>query len=77
MNYTNRITSNPDIMLGKPIVKGTRISVEFILRKLSEGMTFEQMLSSYEHLKKEDIFAVLTYASDLIANEEVIIPQAS
>ncbi|MEM8567489.1 MAG: DUF433 domain-containing protein, partial [Bacteroidota bacterium] len=48
-----------------------------VLRKLSEGMTIEQMLASYSHLSKEDIYAALTYASDLIANEEVIIPQAS
>ena len=77
MNYINRITSDPSIMLGKPIVKGTRISVELILRKLSEGMSIDQMLSSYEHLSKEDVFATLTYASDLIANEEIIIPKVS
>jgi uncharacterized protein (DUF433 family) len=77
MNYIDRIISDPNIMLGKPIVKGTRISVELILRKLSKGMTIDQMLSSYEHLSKEDVFAALMYASDLIANEEIIIPKAS
>ncbi|MEM6526404.1 MAG: DUF433 domain-containing protein, partial [Bacteroidota bacterium] len=68
MNYTNRIIANPDIMLGKPVIKGTRITVALVLRKLSEGMTIEQMLASYSHLSKEDIYAALTYASDLIAN---------
>ncbi|MEM9858308.1 MAG: DUF433 domain-containing protein [Bacteroidota bacterium] len=77
MNYTNRIIANPNIMLGKPVIKGTRITVELVLRKLSEGMTIKQMLASYSQLSKEDIYAALTYASDLIANEEVIIPQAS
>ena len=77
MNYTDRIVINPLIMLGKPVVKGTRITVESILRKLSEGMSIEQLLTSYPHLSREDIFAALTYASDLIANEEIIIPHAS
>ena len=77
MNYANRIIINPGIMLGKPVIKGTRVTVELILRKLSEGMTIDQMLTSYAHLSKEDVYAALTYASDLIANEEIIIPQAS
>ena len=68
---------NPAIMLGKPVIKGTRITVEAILRKLSEGVSVEQLLTSYPHLSKEDIFAALTYASDLIANEEMIFPHAS
>lgn len=73
----NRIISDPGIMLGKPVIKGTRITVELILRKLSEGRTVDQILVSYPHLSKEDVYAALTYASDLIANEEVIIPKAS
>jgi uncharacterized protein (DUF433 family) len=77
MNYTDRVVTNPAIMLGKPVIKGTRITVELILRKLSEGMSIEQLLESYQHLSKEDILAALTYASDLIANEEIIIPHAS
>lgn len=77
MNYTDRVVTNPAIMLGKPVIKGTRITVELILRKLSEGMSIEQLLASYQHLSKEDILAALTYASDLIANEEIIIPHAS
>jgi len=77
MDYINKIVISPGIMLGKPVIKGTRITVELILRKLSDGMTIDQMLSSYSHLSKEDVYAALTYASDLIANEEVIIPEAS
>ena len=77
MDYTRRITHNPDIMLGKPVVKGTRITVELLLRKLSEGMPIEQILDAYPHLAREDVYAALTYASDLIANEEIIIPQPS
>jgi len=77
MNYSNKIIANPEVMLGKPVIKGTRITVELILRKLSDGMTVDQMIVSYPHLSKEDVYAALTYASDLIANEEIIIPISS
>ena len=77
MNYTDRIVIDPGIMLGKPVIKGTRITVELILRKLSEGLSIEQVIKAYPQLLKEDIYAALTFASDLIANEEVIIPKAS
>ena len=72
MNYRERITLNQDIMLGKPIIKGTRITVELILKKLSEGMTIDEMLSAYPHLKKEDILAALSYSADVISKEELI-----
>lgn len=77
MSYTNRVVTNPNLMLGKPVIKGTRITVELILRKLAEGMTQDQVLAAYPSLSNEDVYAALTYASDLIANEEVIIPDAS
>ena len=77
MDYTNRIVIDPAIMLGKPVIKGTRVTVELILRKLSDGLTIDQLLSSYSHLTKEDVYAALTFASDLIANEEIIVPQTS
>ncbi|MEO5350985.1 MAG: DUF433 domain-containing protein [Magnetococcus sp. YQC-3] len=72
MDYKNRITINPDIMLGKPIIKGTRISIELILKKLSEGITNSELLSAYPNLKKEDILAALSYSADVISMEELI-----
>ena len=72
MNYRRRITANPEIMLGKPIIKGTRITVESILRKLAEGMNINEILEAYPHLKKEDIMAVLSYSADVISKEEMI-----
>jgi len=72
MNYRERITANPEIMLGKPIIKGTRITVESILRKLAEGMNTNEILEAYPHLKKEDIMAVLSYSADVISKEEMI-----
>lgn len=71
-NYRERIVADPDIMLGKPIIKGTRITVELILKKLSEGMTFENLLKAYPHLTKDDIFAALSYSADVVSQEELI-----
>jgi uncharacterized protein (DUF433 family) len=72
MDYKSRIVSDYKILLGKPVIKGTRISVELILKKLSQGASMEDLLQAYPHITQEDVFAVLTYASDVIANEEVI-----
>ncbi|BCB97065.1 hypothetical protein JZK55_19870 [Dissulfurispira thermophila] len=71
-SYKERITANPDIMLGKPVIKGTRITVELILRKLSEGMTIEELLEAYPQLTREDILASIKYSADVIAEEELI-----
>jgi uncharacterized protein (DUF433 family) len=67
--YKNRITINPEIMLGKPVIKGTRIPVEMIVRKLGEGATMEDLLNGYPNLSKEDVQAALVYAADNLARE--------
>ncbi|MBM4053800.1 MAG: DUF433 domain-containing protein [Planctomycetes bacterium] len=72
MDYKERIIADSNIMLGKPIIKGTRITVEIILKKLSEGMTIEDLLVAYPHLTKEDILAALSYSADVISHEELI-----
>ena len=72
MYYKEHIELNPEIMLGKPIIKGTRITVELIMRKLAEGYSIDDLLKSYPHLKRGQIFAALEYAADLIANEEIL-----
>ena len=59
-------------MLGKPVIKGTRITVELILKKLAEGSTREDLIKMYPFLTKGDINAVLDYASEVISNEDVI-----
>ena len=69
--YQNRIMVDPKIMVGKPIIKGTRIAVEFILRLLAEGMTTKEILGNYPHLHKEDIQAVLEYAFEVVGREKV------
>lgn len=59
-------------MLGKPVIKGTRITVALILKKLSEGATMQQMIAGYPSLSEAAINAALAYASDVISNETVI-----
>ena len=73
MPRTNRIESNPKVMLGKPVIRGTRIPVELILRKLGEGASEADLLDAYPRLKRADIQAALSYAADTLAHEEVIV----
>jgi uncharacterized protein (DUF433 family) len=65
-----RIESNYTVMLGKPVIKGTRITVELILRKLGQGATISDVLEMYPNVTAEDIYACLIYSADNIANEE-------
>ncbi len=66
-----RVEINPKILCGKPIIKGTRISVELILEKLANGYNFNEIIYDYD-IAEEDIKAVLTYAYELVANEEIL-----
>ena len=72
MNYKKHIERNPEIMMGKPVIKGTRIGVELLVRKLADGYSIEDLLKSYPHLKKNQILAALEYAADMIANEDTL-----
>jgi uncharacterized protein (DUF433 family) len=67
MGTSNRIEINPDVMRGKPVIRGTRVTVELLLRKLSEGATEGSLLESYPHLTRDDIKAAIAYAADTIA----------
>ncbi len=67
-----RITANKDVLGGKPIIKGTRISVEFILELLASGVDEIEILRDYPHLTKEDIQACLEYAARSMKNEIVL-----
>jgi len=66
-----RITVNPKVMAGKPVIRGTRIPVEQVLRLLAQGMTIKQVLDDYPHLTKDDIMAALLYAAKITGKEEV------
>ncbi len=72
MDYKNFIVRNPEIMMGKPTIKGTRITVELIMRKLAGGYSVDELLESYPFLNLQQINAVFQFAAELIANEETI-----
>jgi uncharacterized protein (DUF433 family) len=70
---TNRIEINPKVMLGKPVIRNTRIPVELLIRKLSEGATEDELLDAYPRLTIDDIKAALAYAADTLAHETIIV----
>ena len=72
LNYKDYIVSDHKIMLGKPVIKGTRITVELILKKLSEAVSFSQLIEMYPQLNEIHIQAALDYASDVISKEEIL-----
>jgi len=67
----DRIEINPEVLCGKPVIRGTRISVELILEKLASGYNFKQIAQEYD-ITEEDIKAAITYAYGLVANEEIL-----
>jgi len=68
----DRITTDPDVMFGKPVIDGTRIPVERLLRKLGAGRSVASILEDHPHLDEEDIYAAVRFAADYMANEEVV-----
>jgi uncharacterized protein (DUF433 family) len=76
MTAHDRIELNPKVMLGKPVIRGTRIPVELIVRKLSEGANEKALLEAYPKLTADDVHAALRYAADSPAHEEVVLSAA-
>lgn len=66
-----RIVVNPKVMVGKPVIKGTRITVEAIVRRAAEGMSFDEILEDFPYITKEDIKSALLYAESLVAGEDI------
>jgi uncharacterized protein (DUF433 family) len=73
----DRIEMDPEVMLGKPVIRGTRIPVELILRKLAEGATETDLLGGYPRLNEADIKAALAYAVDTLSHEKTVLRTAS
>jgi uncharacterized protein (DUF433 family) len=71
-DWRDHITADPDILVGKPIIQGTRISVELILGRLANGWSFEQILESYPHITREDILAALAFAAEMMREDKYI-----
>ena len=77
MTLAERITMTPDVMQGKPVIRGTRITVDLILRKLAEGASEHDLLEAYPHLTIEDIRATLAYAADTVSHETILFTGAA
>jgi len=71
MTWQERVSINPEILVGKPVVKGTRIAVDFVIELLSQGWSEEEILKNYPTLTHEDILACLGYASAVLRSERV------
>jgi uncharacterized protein (DUF433 family) len=71
MNWRERIIVDPAILVGKPVVKGTRLAVEFIVGLLAQGWTEAEVLANYPALSREDILACLAYAAERMSSERV------
>jgi uncharacterized protein (DUF433 family) len=71
MKWQERIAIDPKVLVGKPVVKGTRLSVELVIDLLAAGWSHEQIMDSYPRLTEEDIRACLCYASELLHSEQV------
>jgi uncharacterized protein (DUF433 family) len=71
MDWRTRIVADPQVLVGKPVIKGTRISVELVMDLLAAGYTPQQVIEQYDHLTREDIQACLAYAKEVIRSERV------
>ncbi len=69
MDYRTRLSSSPNILLGKPVIKNTRIPVELILERLADGMSMDEILEASPGIQKEDILACISYSSEVISRE--------
>jgi len=76
MDWQDRIILDNEVLAGKPVIKGTRIAVEFVIDLLSRGWTMEQILQEYDHLTAADIRACLAYASEMLKSERVYLTTA-
>ena len=72
--WKDRITIDPTVLVGKPTIRGLRISVEQVLRALAAGVSREELLEDYPDLQSEDLGACLAYAAETIASERVYLP---
>ena len=73
MDGADRVEIDPGVQHGKPVIRGTRITVEILLRKLAEGATEGDLLDAYPRLTREDVRAAIGYAADTVAHEETLI----
>lgn len=71
-SFWDRIEINPQVMLGKPVIRGTRITVEIILKKLAQDIAIDEILADYPRLTREDIQAAIAYAASALGTDEML-----
>ena len=71
-DWKDRITVDPDILVGKPIIRGTRISVELLMDRLGDGWTMEQILESYPRLTRHDVLAAVRFVTEIFREEDFV-----
>jgi len=76
MDWRERIAVDPKVLVGKPVIKGTRISVEFVVDLLARGWTPEQVVREYDHITADDVRACLAYASEMLREERIYLVPA-
>lgn len=76
MNWQNRIEINPEVLVGKPVIRGTRLSVEFIVELLTNDWTEQQIIDNYPDITHQDITACLRYAAETLKSERVYLTPA-
>ena len=69
--YLERISIDPKVMVGKPVIRGTRIPVDLIVRMVAQGISYDEILAEYPRITIEDIRAALYFAADSVANEDI------
>ena len=72
MEWRDRIVSDPNVLMGKPAIRGTRISVELILGWLANGWSFDDIIAAYPHIVRDDVLAALAFAAELMREDEYI-----
>jgi uncharacterized protein (DUF433 family) len=77
MSWEERIEINPKVLVGKPVIRGTRLAVEFIVELLANGWTEQQIIENYPGVAHEDISACLRYAAEMLKSERVYLTPAS
>lgn len=72
MNWKDRITVDPKVLVGKPIIRGTRISVELLMDRLADGWSMEQILESYPRVTRDDVLAAISFVTEVFREEDYI-----
>ena len=72
MDWREHIVVDPAVLVGKPVIKGTRISVELLLDRFADGWSYDDVLAAYPHLTREQVQAAVTFASELFKEEKYV-----